>query len=71
MAKIVKLMPTESGDFVKIAQECILLKEGDFWSALDPESNNELIKGASTDFIRNEIQRGRLLVDNGWDFKDK
>ena len=56
-----------NGELVRQSQPCVLVQEKGRWVALDPENNNELIKNVSTDFLRQEIQAGRLLVDAGWD----
>lgn len=50
-----------------LVQHCVLLRENDHWVVLDPENNNELVKGASTAFIKSEIAADRLHVDPGWD----
>ena len=55
------------GQSTEYTQPCVLLQEKTLWTVLDPENNNELIKNVSTDFLRKEIEHGRLRVDNGWD----
>lgn len=40
---------------------------GGRWTLTDPESNNVLVAGVSTAFLRREIAAGRLDLDAGWD----
>ena len=66
LAQLIQFVPINE-QRVQLVCPCVLLKDGNKWCVLDPENNNELIKGATTDFIRNEIFKGRLKVDAGWD----
>ena len=58
---------TRDGQKTKAQHACVLMREGDKWSALDPENNNTLISGVSTNFLREEQRRGRLVLPMGWD----
>ena len=37
------------------------------WDVVDLDGKNTQIKGATTCFIRNEIYRGRIVAEPGWD----
>ena len=66
LANLIKKI-NNNGKNTTTSHSCVLLRVNNSWSILDPETNNELVKGASTNFIREEISAGRLVVDLGWD----
>lgn len=67
LAKIVKKIPLRDGTVHETRQVCVLVREGEKWGLLDPESNNELVKGATTNFLKKEIEAGRLELEDGWE----
>lgn len=67
LCRLIKKAYDRNGKEVLLNHAGVLLKEGNRWTILDPENNNELVKGASTRFLRNEIAANRLVVDAGWD----
>lgn len=67
LCRLIKKAYDGDGKEVLLNHACVLLKEGNRWTILDPENNNELVRGASTRFLRNEIAANRLVVDSGWD----
>lgn len=67
LGRLLKKAQTISGEEVILNHPCVVVKEGDRWTILDPENNNELVRGATTRFLRNEIVAQRLVIDIGWD----
>lgn len=67
LGKLLKKSYNSDRQQVILAQSCLVLKNGNLWNILDPENNNELVSMVSTQFLRNEILMGRLLIDAGWD----
>lgn len=51
------------GVTVPTSQPGVLLREDDRFTFLDPQTDNELVRGATRAFIDHEVAQGRLLVD--------
>ena len=67
LGRMLKKAIASSSEEVILSHACIVLREGMCWTILDPENNNELVRGVTTDFLRTEIANNRLQMDKGWD----
>lgn len=64
IAYLIKKTKTDNQIF---RQQCLAVKKGQTWTLIHPDNNHELVKNVSTDFLKNEIQTGRLFIEKGWD----
>jgi len=67
LGRLIKRAISPTGAQVLLSQACVVVKEGNRWTVLDPENNNELVRGATTEFLRKEIAAQRLEIEKGWD----
>lgn len=67
LGRMLKKAISSSSEEVILSHACIVMREGNLWTIMDPENNNELVRGVTTDFLRNEIASNRLQMDKGWD----
>lgn len=67
LGHMLKKAISSSSEEVILSHACLVVREGNLWTIFDPENNNELVRGVSTQFLRNEIASNRLQMDKGWD----
>lgn len=49
-------------DLIRTYQAAILLREGDRYTVMLPETDNELIKGATRGFIKTLVRKQMLVI---------
>lgn len=67
LGRMLKNAISSSSEEVVLSHACLVVREGLYWTIVDPENNNELVRGVTTRFLRNEIAANRLQIDAGWD----
>ncbi len=67
LGRMLKKAISLTSEEVVLSHACLVVREGLYWTILDPENNNELVRGVTTRFLRNEIAANRLQIDGGWD----
>lgn len=67
LGRMLKKAISHASEEVVLSHACLVVREGKFWTILDPENNNELVRGATTRFLRTEIAANRLQMEKGWD----